>query len=440
MNRLQLFTILIFGTFLFFGCNKWEEPKFNVPVWVGPTNPIHYWTIQKNPTTPRQYILRLHENGTPPDSIADYRDAVRYLRAVVVSSDEGGNYYKSMVVQDSTGGIELELDMAGLYNTYPVGQKVVIKLSGLVVGDYNNLPQIGWIYQGTQVGRINSLFIDKHIFKDGLPSLENVPKPLKNDDIDFIGHRDINKLVTLENVTFESQAIGQPIAFNDFITEWKIYVPVGSKKDSVVLRTSNYAKFRNTIIEDKTYDITGILTIYRGTYQFVIRTKDDIKSHVTVPDESYIADFTTNPVGDGKWSIQSLLSTTTRWGFRSSSMFHAGTDIQAIPMDDWLISPVITYPDFKNGFLTFEHQLPVFNGVVDAYQVYYTTSTATTFNKDDWKELGKITNFPQSYDWSNRLPISKINANTFRIAFRYHTDATTTTYNWNIKKVAIRNQ
>jgi hypothetical protein len=269
--------MLVFGMIMFVGCQKWNDPEFKVEDWVGPTEPNRYYTIGPNGENNR-YILRLHTNNTPPDSIINPRDKYeRYLRAVVVSSDEGGNYYKSMVIQDATGGIEMELDMTGLYTKYPVGQKVVIILNGLVVGDYNDLPQIGWIYNDG-VGRINSLFIDNYIIKDGAPSLQNVPKPLTNNEIDFLTTNDINKLVRLENVRFEKDAIGKPFSFNDFTTDWKAYVPkFNGYIDSVTVRTSNFAKFRNMIIEDKAYNLTGILTTYRATKQFMIRTKDDIE-------------------------------------------------------------------------------------------------------------------------------------------------------------------
>jgi hypothetical protein len=446
MNKLRLLLVLLFGIFLFMGCNKWTEPEFNAGEWVPPTGTqtTQFWTINS------RNVLGKHPLGTSPDSLTDYRDTrYRYIRAVVVSSDEGGNYYKSMVVQDSTAGVELELDMTGLYNTYPVGQKIVIvcngldmKGNGLVIGDYNNLPQIGWIYNETQVGRVNALFLDNYIIKDGLPSLKNLPKPLTNNEIDFFGHRDINKLVRLENVTFDDKAIGKPIAYNDFTTDWVINVPLANGTKPVTVRTSNYAKFRSTTIQKGEYNLTGILTIYRDTtYQFMIRTKEDIELIPVQPDESLAFDFATNPLEDG-WSTQSVSGNST-WAYRPASqlMLHLGNS--QTTFDDWLISPVINYPDWANGYLTFEHQLPVPNAEVAAYQIYYTTSNLNSniFNIDDWKPLGTLNSFPAQFDWSNRFPLSSINANNFRIAFRYNAqNPNVETFEWRIRKVAIRNK
>jgi len=449
MNRLQFLLVSFFGLTMLFGCQSWEDTKLDVKDWEKPSSGWAnlQWAIGG------RYVLGKHMNETVPDSLVPqiYADVYRYIRAVVVSSDEGGNYYKKIVIQDSTGGVELQLDMTGLYNTYPVGQKIVLVCNGLVsncpalmIGDNNNLPQIGWIYNEMQVGRISSLFFDKYIIKDGLPSPKNLPKVLKNNEIDFSGQRDINKLVRLEGVRFEEEAIGKPLAFNDApTTEWKIDVPLANGMKEVIVRTSNYAKFRNTIIQKKEYNLTGILTIYRNTYQLMIRTKEDIDDSLQA-EEVVAFDFTKNPIGDGEWSFQPVPGNTP-WLFRegSQTMRHPGNRAFGYntAMDDWFISPIITFPDLENGFLCFEHQLSVPNGEYDAYQIYYTTSTVSTFNINDWKPLGTLKSFPESFDWSNQLPIKNINANKFRIAFRYNApDTDIETYDWNIRRVEIRNK
>ena len=438
MNRLRIILMLFVGMMMLCGCNKWSEPEFKIEDWVPPSDaPNLFWTIGG------KYVLGRHINGSAPDTMGTkYK---RYIRAVVVSSDEGGNCYKYMVLQDSTGGVALQLNMAGLYTHYPVGQKIVLvcyepnpEIPSLMIGDYHNLPQIGWIYQGG-IGRINSMFIDKYIIRDGMPSLKNIPKPLTNNEIDFMSDKDINKLVCLEGVTFEPEAIGKPLAFNDFTTDWKISVLVGNDKKEVTVRTSNYAKFRSMIIQNREYDLTGILTKYNNFYQLVIRVKEDI---VVSSKEVVAFDFTKNPIGDGGWSSQSLLG-NTQWTYRSNSMMHYGHELAGyqIAMDDWLISPIIEYNDVKNGYLRFEHQLSVTIPNYDAYQVYYTTSTDETFNKADWKPLGTLSSFPANNEWSNIFQLKNINANKFRIAFRYNApNPDVAVYQWKITRVEFRNK
>jgi len=432
MNKLRLITVFFLGALLLCGCQKWGEPDFKANEWDPPAGTMasQFWTINS------RNVLGNHIIGNPPDSLTSYKDRyLRYIRAVVVSSDEGGNYYKSMVIQDATGGVELELDMTGLHNIYPVGQKIILICNGLVIGDYNNLPQIGWIYNETQVGRINSLFFDKYIIKDGLPSPRNLPKILTNKDIDFLSDVDVNKLVRLEGVKFLDNAIGNPLSYNDFTTDWKVAIPFENGDTIITVRTSNFAKFRSTIIENKKYNLTGILTKYRSTYQLMIRTKEDIEV-VNEVINSLVFDFSKNPIGEGNWSTQSL-SGSQRWGFRNNSIMHQANQTGNI-VDDWFISPLIEFQDFAQGYLHFQHQLNVLNKQYDAYQIYYTTSTSTDFDPDEWLPLGNLESFPPNFEWSNSFPLSKINSSAFRIAFRYYVpDPEIETYIWSIAKMEI---
>ena len=438
MNKLRLILMLFVSMIMLGGCNKWDDqPELKIPPW--------------NPSGAR--IFKIGERfvlgkayGSKPDSIVTWQyDKSRCcIRGVVVSSDEGGNFYKSMVIQDETGAVALQLDQVGLHTRYPLGQKIVLVCNGLLpetpslmVGNYHNLPQIGWIYQGG-IGRINSLFIDQYIIRDSMPSMKNLPKPLTNNEIDFSGNADLNKLVRLEGVKFEAEAINKPLSFSEFTTDWKISVPLanGDTKD-VTVRTSNYAKFRSTIIQNREYDLTGILTKYNSIYQLMIRVKEDI---AVSSKEVLEFDFVKDPLLNG-WSIESLLG-NTKWIYREAMMHPSNqSGIYASAMDDWFISPVISYDDVANGYLRFVHQLNVANANYDAYQVYYTTSTDATFNMADWKKLGTLTSFPASDEWSNQFPLKNINAKKFRIAFRYNApNKDIVTYEWKIKKVEIRNK
>src|SRR5690606_33230873 len=73
-------------------------------------------------------------------------------------------------IQDPTGGIELLLDQNNLYNDYPVGRKIYVKLKGLFKGDNNGLPQLGYTPDAT--GTLISIpytMIDRHIVKASYP-------------------------------------------------------------------------------------------------------------------------------------------------------------------------------------------------------------------------------------------------------------------------------
>lgn len=69
------------------------------------------------------------------------------LETVVVSSDELGNTYKSLYVQDASsteaGGMEVKVGKGSMYTVYKPGQKLYIKCDGLILGNYRNMLGLG---------------------------------------------------------------------------------------------------------------------------------------------------------------------------------------------------------------------------------------------------------------------------------------------------------
>ena len=53
------------------------------------------------------------------------RDSL-YIKGRVVSSDESGNIYKNLVIQDESAAIILSINANSLYNNYRIGQEIVL--------------------------------------------------------------------------------------------------------------------------------------------------------------------------------------------------------------------------------------------------------------------------------------------------------------------------
>ena len=101
----------------------------------------------------------------------------------VITDDRPGNFYKSMYIQDETGGIEIKVGRNGLYNEYKPGQTIYVDCNGLYVGMYGykegNDYGAGMIQIGHQdpTGEYetsyleSALIVDSHIFKGEKGSL-----------------------------------------------------------------------------------------------------------------------------------------------------------------------------------------------------------------------------------------------------------------------------
>ena len=50
------------------------------------------------------------------------------VKGIVVADDRGGNFFRSFILQDETGGIEVLINLTSAYNFYPVGREVYVKV------------------------------------------------------------------------------------------------------------------------------------------------------------------------------------------------------------------------------------------------------------------------------------------------------------------------
>ena len=92
----------------------------------------------------------------------------------VISSDEEGNVFKSLVIQDETAAMAFSIDSYNLYLKYRVGQDIVLDVTGMDIGKYAGLQQIGrksWYENGNtdQVSFMSLEYFQNYAQLDGLP-------------------------------------------------------------------------------------------------------------------------------------------------------------------------------------------------------------------------------------------------------------------------------
>ena len=96
------------------------------------------------------------------------------VKGRVISSDATGNIYQTLCIQDETSAMTFAIRRAGLYDNYHLGQEIVVDLTGLWVGKYNYLLQIGWLnedsYGAASMGRVDFNVFQQHVELNGLPS------------------------------------------------------------------------------------------------------------------------------------------------------------------------------------------------------------------------------------------------------------------------------
>jgi len=203
------------------------------------------------------------------------------IEAYVISSDEGGNFYKSMYFQavDGTKGFNLSVDEVNAYTkNLQSGKRVFLKLKGLAFANPTANAK-GLIFgapptEQYAVDRLSAL-----TYKDYLiPSCDVVSE-------DAIVHKItlaqassddyLNTLVEIDDVQFKTDCTTFSKA--DFDTSLKITNGI----TTLDVRTSRYANFAGFAVPSGRGKIRGVLTKYGSTYQIILRTERDV--HFTNP-------------------------------------------------------------------------------------------------------------------------------------------------------------
>lgn len=200
------------------------------------------------------------------------------IAGLVVMDDKSGNYFRKIVIQDSSGGVEVLLGQSNLYNDFPVGRKIYIQCKGLYPGDYNGNPQLGYTPDRTgSLSDIPALLISDFVVKANYPNAI-IPDTLT---IAQLSKRDatkyLNTLIAIKDVEFADEDTGIPYAQQASIASATSLRIKDCKGDSVMLRTSGNARFQPYLTPRGNGVLTGVLTRYNDEWQLSIRDTTDVR-------------------------------------------------------------------------------------------------------------------------------------------------------------------
>lgn len=194
------------------------------------------------------------------------------LRGIITASDkEDGNFYKEAFIEDATGGLRLLFEAnSGLY----IGDSVIVNLKGLWLGDYGNFWQLGGLpyYQEDGTVRVGGMNMDKQCMKlsIGNPSNPAVVTITQARSSAYLG-----RLVRLNEVQFTDAMLGQTWAnAAEQVTENRTLQDCNEK--TIIVRTSGFSAAAGDLLPAGNGTITGIVTIFNGTYQFLVRDFDEV--------------------------------------------------------------------------------------------------------------------------------------------------------------------
>jgi hypothetical protein len=215
-------------------------------------------------------MRKWHTNG----SVEAIKNAFA-IEGVIVANDEHDNVYKSIFIQDSTGGIMLLMDGTSLYQNYPVGTFVRVRIQNLFLTDYRRMLQLVASID-TSAGMLVSSGIPVPLFPKFITALkDNYPVVPLLVSAKNLGDSLQGRLIRISNVEFSATDTLQTYADkkNKTGASRSVKFCVGG---TIYLRTSGYADFAGIKIPTGNGDIVGVYSVYNYEKQILIRDTSDI--------------------------------------------------------------------------------------------------------------------------------------------------------------------
>uniref|UniRef100_UPI00404B304A DUF5689 domain-containing protein n=1 Tax=Flavobacterium sp. TaxID=239 RepID=UPI00404B304A len=264
------------------------------------------------------------------------------IEAYVTSSDEGGNFYKSLslVSVDGLIGFSMPIDAYNLYTKYEPGRKVFVNMKDRYFVTENSSTVIGSLYNGNtpanpsddEVGRISGVeyetIITRSCFK------ENEDNIVKNLSITAAkNNANLNMLIEFDAVQFTDASLGKTYfdaSLNNLggATNHEITDEFGSK---IIVRVSEYATFAAGSVPSESGKIRGVLTKFGSDFQFMVRTLNDIK----LTDTRLVIDFSPPIVGGSLVYNSTLNEPFTSYTITNQQNFPAYINDAAIGSRYW---------------------------------------------------------------------------------------------------------
>lgn len=366
------------------------------------------------------------------------------LEGYVISSDKNGNFHKELIIQDTPKnpqmGISISTDASDLYTFFEPGRKIYVLLDGLYIGEnLGGVISIGSLYQG-HVGRMSKEVFETHILRSGEVT-EIIPTTIT---LNEVTDAQINTLIKFENMQFSTKSMGK--SYGNMDNTYNVSRPLinCSTGDTITLRTSGYADFKNQLLPEKSGEIVAVLGKFNAEYQISIRGVEDVdfgnprcggtqETDSTETEEPFfVEDFEESVSGenitlegwtnvnlnDGNKKYQAGISNTNQ--FAQVSARNSGEN----PLEAWLVTPKIDLTQVSDTiYLSFDTKDGFYNG--EGLTVYISTDFSGNVKTASWTELsanistGSTDSFADKFTPSGNIDISSYAGKTISIGFQY---------------------
>lgn len=229
-------------TLIITGCNNYDMPIIDGDI-TPRTTPI---------ASLRQQV------GTTSGVVID-KDIV--IQGRVTSSDRDGNFYRTLIIEDESGAMELSINQYDLHTQYPEGILLSLHLQGCAT-DYNfGILRAGGKTQPYDYYDVTYLSSREVIERVVERSLDVAPITPRITTINELGLEECGELIRIEGLKLQhTTSIDTLQGMTLDNATWQGYALFFDERgDSIAVYTADRARFAKTAIPTTPISITGIL-------------------------------------------------------------------------------------------------------------------------------------------------------------------------------------
>lgn len=396
-----------------------------------------------------------------------------YMEAYVISSDESGNFYQEMVLQDKpenpTAGIKIMLTDNPLFTTYEIGRKVYVQLDGFTVGFSNGVIALGIPTDGSDfLSKAPQAFTQKIMRSE----VKDTIVPLEMNIADFDRAHD-NLWIRLNDMEFPANMVlgDSPKSFaadsgDQYDAERQMESCDGA---TTKLLTSTFSDFKALKLPKKMGYVDGVLSKTYNGAQYVM--KINYPSDFQFNEDRCDGEDPGNPSNPGEpgqagypffegfesladydpidnlsgWTNQDVTGSGRTWEARSFDSNHyaqltafgASGDVET-----WMVTPGVDLSSANTPVLTFDTEDGYYNG--DALSIYVSTDFGGDASTATWDEVTNQatinsghTNGYGTFIPSGEVDLSSYAGQTVYVGFKYSGNDTGTSTTYQVDNVSI---
>ncbi|WP_432412063.1 DUF5689 domain-containing protein [Rasiella sp. SM2506] len=274
MKTFQFYNILLLVAFMGSISSCVEDDEYEVPE-TASFDPA----LQGELVSITSVIATLESAQATGAKTATFEGTNTFLSGFVISTDESGNFFEELILQDEaknpTAGIKVLLDVNPLFTKYEIGRKIFIKLDGLSVGLNSGVVTLG-VLNTNEIDKISAPVEDEFMLRSAqkdtlIPTVKTLSQ---------ITSRDVNTLIQLPNAQFTESQLTLTFANEpgDEFDGDRLVESCSEDGGSILFQTSTFADFRGIAIPDGSGTITAVLSrnFFGDENVLVIRDPNDI--------------------------------------------------------------------------------------------------------------------------------------------------------------------